>query len=250
MAWLEAGRIGASSLPSAGAPAPSPKPTPPTPSTHSNHPPALTTHPPYASRSRCGTCACCARCMPTSPPPPPSGATSASEACWPSATGAAYRCVGTRGRAGWGKGLTGGHPRSSQLPGCQLLHRSARPLLQVWKDALTSKQQSPYMAHQLAGGGLRRFAFCPYEVRRWRLYAAGLLGTADAWRRPCCAALPSARACCPAPRPQRLAPHPPSTAPSLPPAPTTTPTPPGRAGHWARGGVQHDAGTGCGRAQL
>lgn len=38
--------------------------------------------------------------------------------------------------------------------------------LQVWKDALTSKQQSPYMAHRLAGGTLRSFRFVPYEVRR------------------------------------------------------------------------------------
>lgn len=39
------------------------------------------------------------------------------------------------------------------------------PLPQVWKDALTSKQQSPYMTHRLAGGTLRNFRFVPYEVR-------------------------------------------------------------------------------------
>ena len=38
-------------------------------------------------------------------------------------------------------------------------------LSQVWKDALTSKQQSPYMTHRLAGGTLRNFRFVPYEVR-------------------------------------------------------------------------------------
>lgn len=36
--------------------------------------------------------------------------------------------------------------------------------LQVWKDALVSKQQSPYMRHTLAGGTLRDLHFCPYEV--------------------------------------------------------------------------------------
>ncbi|KAI7836421.1 hypothetical protein COHA_009721 [Chlorella ohadii] len=35
--------------------------------------------------------------------------------------------------------------------------------IQVWKDALTSKQQSPYMTHRLAGGTLRNFRFVPYE---------------------------------------------------------------------------------------
>lgn len=33
----------------------------------------------------------------------------------------------------------------------------------IWKDALTSKQQSPYMSHNLQGGQLRDFHFCPYE---------------------------------------------------------------------------------------
>ena len=36
--------------------------------------------------------------------------------------------------------------------------------VQVWKDALASKAQSPYMTHRLAGGTLRDMAFCPYEV--------------------------------------------------------------------------------------
>ena len=36
--------------------------------------------------------------------------------------------------------------------------------INVWKDALTSKQQSPYMSHNLQGGQLRDFHFCPYEV--------------------------------------------------------------------------------------
>ncbi|KAL4457883.1 hypothetical protein ABPG75_012748 [Micractinium tetrahymenae] len=35
--------------------------------------------------------------------------------------------------------------------------------IQVWKDALSSKQQSPYMTHTLAGGTLSDFRFCPYE---------------------------------------------------------------------------------------
>ncbi|PSC71469.1 WD40 repeat [Micractinium conductrix] len=35
--------------------------------------------------------------------------------------------------------------------------------VQVWKDALASKQQSPYMTHTLAAGTLRDFHFCPYE---------------------------------------------------------------------------------------
>ena len=38
--------------------------------------------------------------------------------------------------------------------------------VQVWKDALGAKAQSPYMAHTLAGGALRNFRFCPYEARR------------------------------------------------------------------------------------
>jgi len=36
--------------------------------------------------------------------------------------------------------------------------------INIWKDALTSKQQSPYMSHKLQGGQLRDFHFCPYEV--------------------------------------------------------------------------------------
>lgn len=36
--------------------------------------------------------------------------------------------------------------------------------INIWKDALTSKQQSPYMSHNLQGGQLRDFHFCPYEV--------------------------------------------------------------------------------------
>lgn len=34
----------------------------------------------------------------------------------------------------------------------------------VWKDALSNKQQSPYMSHTVQGGQLRDFHFCPYEV--------------------------------------------------------------------------------------
>lgn len=34
---------------------------------------------------------------------------------------------------------------------------------QVWKDALTSKQQVPYMTHNLLGGVLEDCSFCPYE---------------------------------------------------------------------------------------
>ena len=41
-----------------------------------------------------------------------------------------------------------------------------QPALQVWKDALSSKQQAPYMTHTLLGGTLRGLRFCPYEVRR------------------------------------------------------------------------------------
>ena len=41
--------------------------------------------------------------------------------------------------------------------------------LQVWKDALTHKQQSPYMRHTLAGGTMRDLSFCPYEVRLFLL---------------------------------------------------------------------------------
>ena len=37
--------------------------------------------------------------------------------------------------------------------------------INIWKDALTSKQQSPYMTHNLQGGQLRDFHFCPYEVQ-------------------------------------------------------------------------------------
>ena len=36
---------------------------------------------------------------------------------------------------------------------------------QVWKDALTRKQQSPYMRHTLGGGIMRDLSFCPYEAR-------------------------------------------------------------------------------------
>ncbi|KAK9916905.1 hypothetical protein WJX75_008601 [Coccomyxa subellipsoidea] len=35
--------------------------------------------------------------------------------------------------------------------------------VQVWKDALAQKQESPYMCHTLASGVLRNFHFCPYE---------------------------------------------------------------------------------------
>lgn len=35
--------------------------------------------------------------------------------------------------------------------------------VQVWKDALTAKQQAPYMTHQVASGSIRDFRFCPYE---------------------------------------------------------------------------------------
>ena len=34
----------------------------------------------------------------------------------------------------------------------------------VWKDALATKQKSPYMTHSLQAGQLRDFHFCPYEV--------------------------------------------------------------------------------------
>lgn len=37
--------------------------------------------------------------------------------------------------------------------------------INVWKNALTSKQKSPYMTHNLQGDQLRDFHFCPYEVR-------------------------------------------------------------------------------------
>ena len=36
--------------------------------------------------------------------------------------------------------------------------------VQVWKDALGAKAEAPYMTHRLAGGTLRDFHFCPYEV--------------------------------------------------------------------------------------
>ena len=36
--------------------------------------------------------------------------------------------------------------------------------MQVWKDALAQKQESPYMRHTLASGTIRNFHFCPYEV--------------------------------------------------------------------------------------
>lgn len=36
--------------------------------------------------------------------------------------------------------------------------------INVWKDALTTKQRSPYMTHTLQAGQLRDFHFCPYEV--------------------------------------------------------------------------------------
>lgn len=36
--------------------------------------------------------------------------------------------------------------------------------VQVWKDALAQKQESPYMRHTLPSGVLRDFHFCPYEV--------------------------------------------------------------------------------------
>lgn len=35
--------------------------------------------------------------------------------------------------------------------------------VQIWKDALSTKQQSPYMTHNLVNGTLRDLAFCPYE---------------------------------------------------------------------------------------
>ncbi|BDA41031.1 WD repeat-containing protein 46 [Coccomyxa sp. Obi] len=35
--------------------------------------------------------------------------------------------------------------------------------VQVWKDALAQKQESPYMRHTLASGTIRDFHFCPYE---------------------------------------------------------------------------------------
>lgn len=46
--------------------------------------------------------------------------------------------------------------------------------LQVWKDALSSKAQAPYMNHELAGGALRSLAFCPYEDVLSAGHAGGL----------------------------------------------------------------------------
>ena len=34
----------------------------------------------------------------------------------------------------------------------------------VWRDALARKQAAPYLSHNLLGGALRDFHFCPYEV--------------------------------------------------------------------------------------
>ena len=48
---------------------------------------------------------------------------------------------------------------------------------QVWKDALAEKQQSPYMRHTLAGGVLRDFQFCPYEVFMHMLFVMSLVTT-------------------------------------------------------------------------
>lgn len=44
--------------------------------------------------------------------------------------------------------------------------------INVWKDALTSKQKSPYMTHNLQAGQLRDFHFCPYEVSPYILWLA------------------------------------------------------------------------------
>ncbi|GAX74039.1 hypothetical protein CEUSTIGMA_g1489.t1 [Chlamydomonas eustigma] len=35
--------------------------------------------------------------------------------------------------------------------------------VQIWQDALHSKQQTPYMSHSLVHGVMEGFAFCPYE---------------------------------------------------------------------------------------
>ena len=47
--------------------------------------------------------------------------------------------------------------------------------INIWKDALTSKQRSPYMTHTLQAGQLRDFHFCPYEVSRHLVDASSLL---------------------------------------------------------------------------
>lgn len=36
--------------------------------------------------------------------------------------------------------------------------------LQVWKDALQTRQPAPYMRHFLSNGLVQDFHFCPYEV--------------------------------------------------------------------------------------
>ncbi len=38
----------------------------------------------------------------------------------------------------------------------------ARGARQVWKDALSSKAEAPYLNHEVHGS-LRNLAFCPYE---------------------------------------------------------------------------------------
>ena len=54
-------------------------------------------------------------------------------------------------------------------------HLSSAPLaLQVWRDALSSKAQAPYMNHELAGGALRSLTFCPYEDVLAAGHAGGL----------------------------------------------------------------------------
>ena len=51
--------------------------------------------------------------------------------------------------------------------------RSSVPACQVWKDALSSKADAPYLNHEVPGN-LRSLAFCPYEDVLAAGHAAGL----------------------------------------------------------------------------
>ena len=48
----------------------------------------------------------------------------------------------------------------------------------VWRDALARKQAAPYLSHNLLGGALRDFHFCPYEVGS----SCSRLGSAVCWK--------------------------------------------------------------------
>ena len=124
--------------------------------------------------------------------------------------------------------------------------------VQVWRDVLGSKAQSPYMTHTLAGGTLRDLRFCPYEVRPPGSPPAMLLAL---FVSPLFCALQQPSLQAPILIPALLASALPNSPtlwplPSAIPAPLAPVPPAGCAGHRPQRRRVHHAGPRRGRAQL